>query len=1396
MKKFKKVKNAAVAAILAVGVELSACLTALPARADTAADKINVLTNTQLSVTQDGSADIPVGGTIDSTKPINVKVSFGVPVRGDFPDSDSDPDCYVSYGDTADFELSNAFEAAPSGTVELKTQEAPSYVIGHVTFKMGGADDKTVVAHVIFDGDILKDENISKVTGEFEADFKCVADGNSGNESDQQIKILAKTYTLHTPAAEIAYNLTKTGTVDLSDKSITWTATITATQAGKAIDLAGYQFSDNLKNVGTYRADSFKVGPDSNNLSSETPQSNGEIISYTFPGHSTSPQTVQFKTEIPDNKYYTNTSTQVSNTASLLDSKGTEVTDGTGSVPVNPQWITKTGLSSDAENSGDYNPVNRTITWTITANQSGASLKNVIITDKLPDGLTFVSAKLSKADGTNWTIIKDSINPNENGEYALGEIDYPVLLEITTKVPDENYTTGVTNYSNSASIKWDDLNCNGIGTDNVSVGIGYAAITKSGKAETSTQTVHWTVTVDPKGQAQFPDSLTVYDLLVYGKKSDNIDFKKVTGIPDGISTDDLTPQYGQKYNGNFTGNGSVKSYTIKQDGKEVADLVEIIGLSNNASNTFSFDSKVVDPDVFAGNGTTKVNNTATLFSGTTKINAAPASVDYPSHMLAKEMLVRGTTPTDAASVNGSHITTDATKGFNYADRSVIFRLSVNADGIGLSNFTDAEGALGAVNVQDTLPEGWVFEPLTDQANYLIFAGNNNTSGTSVQATGSPLTAAELTSGGISADSFVGNNTATFTFNSLAKPYAILVRAKPTDETAAGYFSKNETTKVANSATLKAGTNWETGVTATQKVSIVSTVVGKSEALSSAGVVQWAVEYHPYGLENLTATKLVDTLPDGIDLRTDAKGALLLDDGTTSYITANEMTLNSDGSYTKGDAMPLKVGAGGNVAYDNTNRQLTFLIPDQTKAYRFTYLTDVTGEPSQITNDVALYGVSSNAVQTNAQYTITAADGSATLQRNGFVLIAKQGSGSSLDGAEFTLFAENGQIVIRHGTTANGGALKLRAIPVGSYILRETQAPSGYAVEGVDHKVVVTKDPSGKITTSIDGTEMTNSEGSLSNALTVKDYHENTAGNLTISKTIAGNAAVSTDTFTFQLTLTGSGANTNGTYSYVGSGVPSGTISIVNGVGTFELAGGQRITILGLPAGAGYQVKETDSLGYSMSSTEANANIKPNETVTASFTNTKNIGGGGWTPPDDSSSTPGTPSAPGGTSSITGGTPSSPAGTVSTGPAALYLKKADQDGKALSGAEFTLFDANGKVVRRQVTGSGGVVAFKELPAGSYVVRETKAPANYELYDGALNVTLSAGQQAGYTLKDTRKGDDSGVAGWTTDSKLPKTGGTPLAPFAILCGLLLIGAGVIVRRGAGSRGRQTGEPSDRP
>lgn len=1127
------------------------------------------LTDLVVTISQE-ETEIEEGGTIDSTLPISVVLSFSVPVEGDEPT----PEFPIHYGDYAVFPLTDSFQLLSSDYIPLKQGDI---LVGHVSF---ATDPLTgmLCAYVVFDGDEeVFDGTYNTVECWFSAVLEYDSSGEAGEPGEHLVDILEKTFIVEVPPGEIIYEISKTGVADVANKAIEWTVTITATQDGASIDLEGYSFSDDLSQVGLYIPGSFAVDG-----VTVTPTITGDTISYVFPADQLSPKEITFSTEIGDSNFFATGEQVIRNTATLLDKEEEFLVDNQGIARFTPQWITKSGAASDGAE-GIYDPTNRTITWTITANHMGTTIDNFVITDILPDGLTFISASWQSWDGEEWGTLT-SITPDDNGVYALGTIESMVRLVIVTGVPDEDFTSIITTYYNSARIDGDGLPGDGLSSGSVGIPIGYAAINKKGTANPSNSSIHWTVEVNARGQA-IP-SLTVYDLLVYGDSTVGFDETLAQGFPEIIDPADLTPRYDQQYiEDSFIGSGlTLVVYPITIGGVRVADLLEVTGFSMEGSVSFSFDTLIRNPDIFAGNKTSSVWNTATLFSGSNKLLDGSRRVYFTSHSLKKEMLTRASALDPIAGVND--YTENLSEGFDYIEKSLVFRLSINADNLDLQDMIDASGnALGTATVKDTLPEGWLFTDILEGIPYLIFTGVRN-SGGGVTATGTPVSVEGL------AVEF-NDGTVTFTFPVLDRPYVILVKAKPTDETLAEYFDSNKATTERNLLTLHTE-NWEPGVSTYQDFTITSQVLEKSiEAIPQAGELLWTIEYKPYDLPNV-GDKLVDLIPQGLELKRDAGGALLLGDGNFS---ANELVLNADGSYVSG--LEIELVDGDNIHYDPITRELTFIIADSCKGYRFTYLTDITGRPKDsISNKVFLFELGHVQEETEQPYVITAADGEATLRRNGWMDITKtDGVGNFLPEAEFTLFALDGTTIIRQGSTDSNGHIRFKVIPDGQYILKETAAPDGYTGEPISH-ILTVETIDGVVYTSIDGRE-----GEGANSALIRNYIQGTRGSLTICKTVSGNGASTTKPFEF--TIFFEGAEEEEIYEYHGTNIPDGTIMSGD---TIALAHGQCITILGLPEGIQYRVVEADysAEGYYQYSEGAEGIIIADTVLHASFTNTRNI----------------------------------------------------------------------------------------------------------------------------------------------------------------------------------------------
>lgn len=101
------------------------------------------------------------------------------------------------------------------------------------------------------------------------------------------------------------------------------------------------------------------------------------------------------------------------------------------------------------------------------------------------------------------------------------------------------------------------------------------------------------------------------------------------------------------------------------------------------------------------------------------------------------------------------------------------------------------------------------------------------------------------------------------------------------------------------------------------------------------------------------------------------------------------------------------------------------------------------------------------------------------------------------------------------------------------------------------------------------------------------------GGITVSKKVLGNAADKTQRFSFTVTLDDN--TINGTY---------GEMNFVNGVAVFELADSESISANDLPEGINYEVVESDSDDYTVTSENAEGIIKTGEMISVVFNNHK------------------------------------------------------------------------------------------------------------------------------------------------------------------------------------------------
>ncbi len=1200
------------------------------------------LANPDATITGGTNAD----GSLRHDVPVSITVSFGVPVIGD-----GGSDFYERH-DTVTLPLSDHFYFDPLPPDRVELRDPVGTLVGHITFQNSSATPPTAQAYIEFDGDEgVFDGSFNQVSVEFDAQFVFNGEYEEDDEGNHIVRILNKEVRFWAPGDTITETIEKSaGVPDLVNGTIEWTVTISAVDDASPpntdIDLGGYEFVDDLTGVGEFVEGS--VSP--SGVALTAPGTDG-VLRYAFPSGSASPQTITFKTRIPD-AAMTNGGT-VENIASLTK-EDLEVLSNNVEVTIPAPQFTKQGFAGNEETAGgQYNPYDRTITWYITVDSNGRNLNDLAITDALNESLTFDSAQWqlytgptpatqeSLANDANWADVSGkswSTVPLVN-TYEIGDFNGIGRLKIVTTVPDPSsgdISVGTTTYYNQASVSWEsDAGTEGSGTtNNPGVGIGYNTITKSaGTPDTATHQIPWTVNADLRGQStpETLEKLAIYDLIVHSPATPDSALTGATTTPGGsvaawpsgltIGGSGVPRNNGQKYVAGSaaaaSGSGHLQIAAIDlYSGVElVGTLLKVTGLLNDTNNTFSFRTQVLDPNVLAGNNTTQdkiqVYNTTTLHLDTTRLGSAQDSVSLDNQILSKELLQRAQVSNDretgSGSINPNDRTTTAANGFHYGYKEAIFRLNVNAVGLDFANVeTNIPGAFGAVTAKDTLPAGWEFVPFQNGADFLIYKGGSFRSGTGYPSTGSldadgVLLDPSTIEGGLASTFFREGDpeTVTFVFGGLNQPYVILLKARPSSDKLDEYLQGSNVQDETNALELNTQ-NGDIEKIVSQTVRVNSPILNKTvNVLGTEGVARWSVDYTPLGRP--IDIGLEDTLPLGIDLRTDSHGQLIWEDsGGNRNINVLELVLDAAGAYTEGSELLLEE-LQSSVSYDPDTRILLFMFPDNTKAWRLTYTTDITGTPGRVDNQVKLLTAQGDGTKHGAGFMILESHGRATMTRSAYMELRKtaRDGATTLPNARFILYNTglDGSMAAARAdkTTDSNGTITFYGLAPGKYLLVEVESPSGYQDNPFVYEIEVGQDQS----VTVNGQTV---------PFTIRNFSDGEpVGNLTLRKIVDGNAGDQDRSFTFvvNLTLPGGGALT-GTFDYIGAGVSGGTISSGDSV---VLKHGQSITVIGLPAGIGYEVteQEADADGYVTTIENGSGTIEMGRTALADFTNTKNVG---------------------------------------------------------------------------------------------------------------------------------------------------------------------------------------------
>ncbi len=372
-------------------------------------------------------------------KPFSIVVGFNLYTHKEDPYK-------IKKGDTTTITLLKGAKIEQSSKFDVEVV-GKNEIIGKATLMPSGDD---TVVQIEFNGD----ESIFNVQTTDKSPLKVKLSVRTKMEQYEEFKttnikkfaLVGKTYYFDGKTItdkEDTFKIDKSGKYD-GNKTITWT--IELEKYGKNFD--NCKFEDDITNVGTYVDKSFKINgkevTPTNNLSI-----NDKKIEYSFPNGIIGKQTIEFATEIPKEKFDTNTyggqsKFDVKNIAKVIDADKNEK-NAEATVPVVLNWISKKCEQKPTE----WNKVDETdVVWTITANKKNHELKNVVIRDVLPGGVEFKKtndkfiAKLTVGNGseTDVEMVEEPTNTIIDGKSRkvykaeIGNVDKQIVLKVPTQM--------------------------------------------------------------------------------------------------------------------------------------------------------------------------------------------------------------------------------------------------------------------------------------------------------------------------------------------------------------------------------------------------------------------------------------------------------------------------------------------------------------------------------------------------------------------------------------------------------------------------------------------------------------------------------------------------------------------------------------------------------------------------------------------------------------------------------------------------------------------------------------------------------------------------------------------------------------------------------------------------
>lgn len=1078
------------------------------------------------------------------------------------------------------------------------------------------------------------------------------------------------------------------------------------------------------------------------------------------------PLTITYQTRLSDSAVAAGRAVTAKNTASLRDGNAQELDAAAASLAVEGGqmgWIVKTG---------EYDASNRQIQWTVTVNSLDRDLKDLVLYDKMPDGLNLDAGSVQ----VNGAALSPGFRLTNAGGTDGGQA-YSFSLAFPEPPYEQSYTVSYRTdidpsyYNGSSSQTFSNQAWVSFGWREYGVGPGYTehrspvvgkpvhaaanALQKTGVSyERSTHEITWKVTVNPYQVALQSATLTD-DPAAAGQ----------TYVDGSFSLD---PAFA----------GLVTGPTVAADGTLTWEVGDLSQTSPSASPVFTFRTKVDDPLHFSENNPL-------------------AGIPYENTISSQNMVIGGGAPIRCTATGKisvlSQVVEKTSGAYDHSTRRITWNVTVNQNKMPMTG----------VSLLDTLSPGQTYVP--DSA--IVGGAGVSDADQGISVSGGLLT---IPLGDLNgADP--GTRQVTLSFQT-----QLDVNLLPE-------FLTGETVTVKNTAVLHRDTYRD--VSSTGSVQIQNKVLSKSGTLNNADdYIDYRVEINPNRLSFTTLNnRILDQFPAG----------LLLDLDTVRLYSA---TVNSDGSLAQGDpcspglyrfsydaagrALTVELPLDLAEAYVLTYRAD---IVDRSKKNfenRISFVGDQMG----------------SATGSSKGLSVSGGGGGGLARRKGSLKLVKTDSLDAsfpVPGAAFGICNEEGTMV-DYGATDENGELLFPALGLGhTYTVKELSAPTGYLPLDsfpvridADHRAVELPLTNTRVTGGFSfqkqndwGLPLSGAEFQLENQAGTPAFlrtAESENGSVEFGQIPCGSYILKEtqapdhhklDSKEYQVEVTA-----EGTVSLTENGVERHTLVNVSEKASIRIEKTHASTKEPM-AGVEFTVFDSRDTERGRAATDAGGaaefhGLRVGETYTVRETRVK----GFRASPDRTV----TLSAEGETLVLKWENKPMPPTAVGS----VSITKVDAStGGPLSGVAFEIFDPEGLSWGRGETGENGLLLFSDLPAGTaYTLHETTpegyldspdreirideeqeyairwentpkpqeepspspspAPSPTPGPEGGGNSQNNGGQGSG-----TPGGTGQGLSGQTAAAgkKLPQTGRSQLTPYLVLgAGLLLAGAGTAVLR----------------